>query len=254
MMAEKVLSFMAHPDDAEFMCAGTLARLHREAGCEIAIATATSGDCGSATLGTREIARVRHGEAKAAAAILDADYYCAGAIDLFIMYDQPTLRSVIEILRKAQPTIVITHSPADYMADHENVSRLVRMACFAAPVPNVWTQVIDPADPLKAVPHLYYADPIEMIDPISGQVIEPDFAIETTGVIETKVEMLACHASQRDWLRKHHGMDEYIEIMKRMGAKRGELIGKPFAEGFRQHHGHPYPQNNIIAELLGDAN
>ena len=48
-------------------------------------------------------------------------------------------------------------------------------------------------------------------------------------------------------------MDEYIEIMKRMGSKRGELIGKPFGEAFRQHHGHPYPQNNVIAELLGAA-
>ena len=45
-------------------------------------------------------------------------------------------------------------------------------------------------------------------------------------------------------------MDEYMEIMKRMGAQRGKLIERPFGEGFRQHLGHPYPRNNLIAELL----
>ena len=41
------------------------------------------------------------------------------------------------------------------------------------------------------------------------------------------------------------------EMMKRMGAERGQDINRPYAEGFRQHHGHPHPQNNLIAELLG---
>ena len=44
----RVLAWMAHPDDAEILCAGTLIRL-AEAGWEVHIATATSGDCGTQT-------------------------------------------------------------------------------------------------------------------------------------------------------------------------------------------------------------
>ena len=249
-MAKRVLGFMAHPDDVEIMCAGTLIRLKQEAGCEIIIATATSGDCGSTQMGPQEITRVRHDEAMASARVIGAEYYCAGMIDLFIMYDEPTLRRFIEIVRKARPDIVITHPPSDYMIDHENVSHLVRTACFGAPAPNCWTRDEDPAKPIAAVPHLYYADPVELKTPF-GEAVTPDFVVDITDVMATKEKMLACHASQREWLRAHHGIDEYIEMMKRTAAQRGELIGRPHGEGFRLHKGHPYPQNNIIGELLG---
>ena len=248
-MAMRILSFMAHPDDCEFTCAGTLIRLEQEAGGEITIATSTSGDVGSAARRPEEIARIRHKEAKAAAGLIDAAYYAAGCEDVFVMYDKPTLQRFVEIVRKARPDVVITHPPADYMVDHENVSRLVRTACFAAPAPNVLTYDQDPAPPIEQVPHLYYVDPTELKDPM-GTPVTPDFIVDVTGVMETKEKMLACHASQREWLREHHGMDEYMEIMKRMGAQRGKLIERPFGEGFRQHRGHPYPRNNLIAELL----
>ncbi len=248
-MAARVLSFMAHPDDMEFTCGGTLIRLKQEAGCEIVVATATSGDCGSVRHRPDEIARIRHSEAETAARILDAEYYAAGAMDLLIMYDAPTLRRCTEIVRRARPNIVITLPPADYMVDHETVSRLVRTACFGAPIPNFWTEDPDPAAPIESVPHLYYVDPVELKDPF-GKPVPPDFVVDITDVLAAKEKMLACHASQREWLREHHGMDEYIEAMKRTGAERGKLIDRPFGEGFRQHRGHPYPQNNIIAELL----
>ena len=51
--------------------------------------------------------------------------------------------------------------------------------------------------------------------------------------IDRKAEMLACHASQRDWLRAHHGMDEYIEAMKRHGAMRGETMRRGLRRGLR---------------------
>ncbi len=249
-MAKRVLAFMAHPDDVEFTCAGTLIRLKQEAGCEIIIATATSGDCGSVQHRPEEIARIRHREAAAAARVIDAEYRCAACSDVLIVHDEPTIRRFVEVVRKARPDIVITQPPADYMVDHEMTGRLVRAATFIAPAPNFLTCDLDPAPPSRAVPHLYYADPVELIDPISGQPVTPELVVDITSVIETKERMLACHASQREWLRAHHGMDEYIEMMKRTGAQRGKLIGKPFAEGFRIHHGHPYPQNDVIAELL----
>ncbi len=47
-------------------------------------------------------------------------------------------------------------------------------------------------------------------------------------------------------------MDEYTNMMKAFGAKRGGQIGRPFGEGFRQHLGHAYPQDNILQKELGD--
>ena len=248
-MSKKVLAFMAHPDDVEFKCAGTLIRLKKEAGCEIAIATATSGDCGSVQHRLEEIARIRHSEAAAAAKVLGAEYYCAGCSDLYVIYNEENLRRFVEIIRKAKPDIVITQPPADYMVDHEMCSVLVRSACFGAPIPNFWTQDIDPAPAIGGVPYLFYSAPVDEVD-IYGNPVEPAFVVDITAVSETKKEMLACHASQRDWLRKHHGVDEYIEMMKRTDAKMGERIGKPAGEGFRQHLGHGYPADNIIAKLL----
>jgi len=62
--------------------------------------------------------------------------------------------------------------------------------------------------------------------------------------------MLACHASQRDWLRIQHGMDQYIEEMKRADAEAGATVGMTFAEGFCMHKGHGYPQAPIIEDAL----
>ncbi|MGH9521270.1 MAG: hypothetical protein ACRD3E_01920, partial [Terriglobales bacterium] len=48
-----------------------------------------------------------------------------------------------------------------------------------------------------------------------------------------------------------HGMDEYVEQMRTWGARRGREAGVAYAECFRQHLGHAYPRNNVLAELLG---
>ncbi|HPO10676.1 MAG TPA: hypothetical protein PLZ55_18510 [bacterium] len=64
--------------------------------------------------------------------------------------------------------------------------------------------------------------------------------------------MLACHESQRNWLRAHHGVDEYLLAMERAAKKRGEEVGLQFAEGFRQHRGHGFPKKDLLKEVLGD--
>jgi LmbE family N-acetylglucosaminyl deacetylase len=79
----------------------------------------------------------------------------------------------------------------------------------------------------------------------------PGFYIDISDVIELKSEMLACHASQREWLRKQHGMDHYLDAMRQWSARRGAEAGISYAEGFRQHLGHAYPQDNRLAQLLG---
>ena len=85
-----VLSIGAHPDDAEFMCAGTLALLH-ERGWQVHIATMAPGDCGTVQYTREEISRIRKGESAKAAAILDGHYHCLECGDIFIMYDRGTL-------------------------------------------------------------------------------------------------------------------------------------------------------------------
>jgi len=247
-----VLAFMAHPDDAEILCGGVLVRLHREHGWRVAIATVARGDAGSMTLRPDEITRIRREEARRAAAVLDGRYFCAGCTDLYICYDRPTLQKCVEIVRRVRPRIVLTHSPVDYMVDHEMTSRLVRTACFGAPAPNVLTEADPPAEPLPAIPHLYYADPLEGAGPL-GEPIEPEIIVDISAAIETKEQMLACHASQREWLRAQHGIDEYILAMKRWSEHRGRQIGAAYGEGFRQHKGHAYPQDDLLAALLGAA-
>ncbi len=242
-----VLSLLAHPDDAEFLCAGTLALLH-EKGWEVHIATLTPGDCGSARHGREEISRIRRGEGVESAAVLDGQYHCLEREDVFITYDKPTLLKAIEVVRKVGPTIVFALSPQDYSHDHEKSSEVAQAACFAAGVPNVATADVRAFEP---IPYLYYLDAVDGVDRF-GNAIAPSMVVDITSAMATKEKMLCCHDSQRSWLKSHHGIDEYVIVMKRLSKKRGELVGVEYGEGFRQHLGHSYPGDNILKAQLGD--
>jgi LmbE family N-acetylglucosaminyl deacetylase len=246
----RILAIHAHPDDVEFQCAGTLALLAKK-GCAITIATMTPGDCGSAEHSAEEIAEIRRSEAGKSAAILGADYVCLEFRDLSITIDNISRGKVCECLRRARPDIVLTAPPVDYMTDHELTSVLVREACFSASVPNYSTRQWSPAPPLAGIPHLYYVDSIEGVDTF-GRPVKPDFIIDVTPVFETKQKMLACHESQRNWLRKQHGIDEYMQNGQRWSAARGKEIGVQYGEAFRQHTGHPYPAHNRLVEFLAE--
>ncbi|GIW86888.1 MAG: PIG-L domain-containing protein [Isosphaeraceae bacterium] len=245
----RVLAIHAHPDDVEFQCAGTLALLAQR-GCRITIATMTPGDCGSAELDAEAIAAVRRDEARSAARLLGADYLCLEFRDLAIFADDDARRRVTEALRRVRPDLVLTAPPVDYLADHEATSALVRDACFAAPVPNYATRQWEPAPPLERIPYLYFVDPLEGADR-DGRPVAPDFYVDITEVFATKRAMLACHASQRQWLLKHHGIDEYLNSMEAWSRRRGTEIGVGFAEAFRQYRGHAYPQDNRLLSLIG---
>jgi LmbE family N-acetylglucosaminyl deacetylase len=246
----RLLAFMAHPDDAEMLVGGTLFHL-KDRGWELGIATMTAGDCGSATMGREEIARTRYAEAQAAAAYLGASYSCVGLMDVGVFFNVENLRRVVEVMRRFDPDVVITHSPVDYMLDHEEASRLVRGATFALAVPNYETRQNPPAPPGRATPALYYADAIEGKDPM-GRRTYPQFYADISKVLPRKREMLARHASQREWLRSHHGIDEYLDRMTAWAAGYGGECGVAHAEGFRQHLGHAYPHQPILQDALKD--
>lgn len=248
-MTKKVLAIVAHPDDTEFLCAGTLALLHNK-GWKIHIATMTAGDCGSKTLGKKEISEIRMKEAAAAAGILDATYTCLGFEDVFITYDKPSILKTVAQIRKIKPDLVITMSPSCYMVDHEMTSKLVQTATFAGGLVNIETPDYPAID---YIPHLYYTDPLEGKDKYGNEVMATTI-VDISSVIDVKTKMLECHKSQREWLRQHHGMDKYIISMKRQAESRGNSIRVPYAEGFRQHLGHAYPQNNLLCHILEEAN
>ena len=246
-----ILAIHAHPDDVEIQCAGVLTLL-REIGCPVSIVTMTPGDCGSAVHSADEIAEIRRQEAAEAAKLINADYTCLEFRDLSIVIDNDSQRRVTEIVRRVRPQIVMTAPPVDYMSDHEMTSHLVRAACFNASVPNYVTKQWDPAPPTDHIPCLYYVDAVDGVD-YFGNTIPPEFRVDISRTFETKLQMLACHASQRDWLRKQHGVDEYLNMCRRNSARHGAEINVDYAEAFRQHKGHPFPNHNLLVELLSQS-
>lgn len=245
-----VLALFAHPDDAEFLCAGTLA-LFAGLGARVDIATLTAGDCGSTILDAARISRIRRREAAHAAGLIRAEYSCLNEKDLLIFYDRRTLAKVMEFIRSANPTLVFTHSPVDYMVDHETVSRLCQTACFGAMAPNFRTKARPTAKPLHGVPHLYYTQPFGGRD-ILGQPIRSRIYVNIQTTIAIKEQMLACHGSQRSFLRTQQGISDTVLRLKEMSADAGALSGFEQAEGFRQHLGQGFPQNDLLTELLGE--
>jgi LmbE family N-acetylglucosaminyl deacetylase len=239
------LTFLAHPEDAEILCGGTLILLAK-LGWEIHIATATPGDCGTMTRDRWDISAVRTAEAKAAATIVGGTYHCLDERDGMVVYDKPAIQKACDLFRRIAPTLVITHAPKDYRMDHEQTHLLARAASFVYGAPNISAF---PLKPESRVPHLYYCDPIEGKDPL-GHEVKPTTFIDVSGVIEEKAKMLACHASQREWLRAHHGMDEYVDSMNRHGAHRGAQAGTKYAEAFVQHRGHAYPADDLLETVL----
>ena len=250
-MNRTILSIHAHPDDAEILAGGTLARL-AAAGHRVVIVSMSPGDCGSHDHSPEETAAMRRSEAANSARRIGAEYLCAEFRDLAIFNDDASRRRVVEVLRQVQPEIIITASPVDYMCDHEATSELVRDACFGAPTSNYRTGEAQPAQRLPAIPHLYFMDPVGGVDRQNRPIV-PDFYVDVGPVFEIKKRMLAEHKSQREWLRKHHGMDDYLMTMERWTREKGQRAGVEFAEGFRQYVGHPYPETPLLQELLGAA-
>ncbi|MEO7653464.1 MAG: PIG-L family deacetylase, partial [Bryobacteraceae bacterium] len=245
-MKKRILAIHAHPDDVEILAGGTMALL-AAAGHSLTIVTMTPGDCGSAELEPDAIASLRRTEAASAAALISAEYRCAEFRDLAIFNDDASRRRIVEVLRRAKPDLILTSSPIDYMCDHEATSALVRDACFAAPARNYGTRDFQSKPPLAAIPHLYFMQPIGSVDRDDAPV-QPDFFVNVETMFEKKTQMLARHSSQREWLRKHHGIDDYLEMMERWTRETGRRAGVALAEGFRRYKGHPYPQTPLLDE------
>jgi LmbE family N-acetylglucosaminyl deacetylase len=153
------------------------------------------------------------------------------------------------MVRWAAPDIVIAASPVDYHPDHEAASLLVRDACFAASVPHYAT---GPAQPLAAIPHLYFMDPIGGRDR-EGRWVAGDFGVDVSTVFETKGRMLLAHQSQHAWVERQHGISDHLASMEAFSRRKGQDFAAEHAEGFRQYRNTPYPRTPLLQELLGEA-
>ena len=244
-MKKIALGIFAHPDDAELMCTGTLSLL-KKAGWSVHIATMAPGDKGSAVYSREELSRIRKSEAAKSVGLIGGIYHCLEFEDVYILYSKETINKTTALIRKIHPTIVFTASPVDYMVDHEMTSLIVQTACFSSGIKNMEIS----EEPFEPVPYLFYSDAMEGKDKY-GKPIQPSIFVDITSEMHVKEEMLKCHESQRNWLMEHHKMDEYIHSMKRFSEKRGNEIKVKYAEGFRQHLGHGYPQENLLKDVLG---
>ena len=81
---------------------------------------------------------------------------------------------------------------------------------------------------------------------------DENFGVDISSTMKIKTKMLACHKSQRDWLKYHNGWDEYMGIMKTRTREQGKLIGREYGECFIQHVGNGHPQDNILKKILGN--
>lgn len=222
----------AHPDDIEFCMAGTILLL-KATGWEIHYLNVSTGNCGSTEFNSAKTRAVRRREAQAAARILGAHWHPPMCDDLEIFYDLKTLRRLASVIRAVEPTIVLTHSPQDYMEDHMNTCRLAVTAAFSRGMPNFRTTPSRAA--IDGDVTVYHAMPHGLRDGLR-RTVTPDLFVDTTSVHATKRAALGGHVSQKAWLDSSQGMDSYLHTMDEMSINVGKLSGHfQHAEGWRRH-------------------
>ncbi len=227
-----VLAVFAHPDDMEIVASGTLLRLQR-VGYEVHCLAVANGSCGSSVLGPEDTVRVRWAEAQEACRLVGFTLHESLVNDIEVYYERGTLARVAALVRQVAPDVLLTHSPSDYMEDHENACRLAVSAAFCRGMRNMPT---DPPTPAVDRPvTVYHAQPHGNRDPL-GAVVRPTHFVDVGGeVLEQKTAMLACHRSQQEWLDESQGFASYLEAMRGLMREVGEWSGRfEHAEGWRR--------------------
>lgn len=217
-----ILCITAHPDDAEILCAGTLAR-YSQAGHAVTIAVFTDGSMGDAVIEPARLRGIREKESRAAAQIIGAKVIWTGIMDEHVFPDAEQRSTMIDLLREADPDVIFTHSPNDYHPDHRYVGQLVFDAYFQKGLPHIPHQHLPACRFGKA--QLYY------MDNLGGIGFSPTEYVDISDVFEIKKQMLACHESQFEAMKDlaSTNLFEMIEVQARF---RGMGAGCNYAEGF----------------------
>jgi len=217
----RVMAVGAHPDDIEFLCAGTLAK-YSARGDEVFNVVCTNGDMGHVIIGPEELARIRTEEARQAAVTVGAQFKMIGEPDEWLFHDKRTRTLMVDAIRWANPDVIMTHAPEDYHPDHRCCADLVFAASFLATVPHLETEY--PA--MSRVPGLLY------MDTLGGTNFVPEEYVDISDFMDQKVEALLCHQSQVKWMMDHDQID-IVEFMRTLARCRGIQASVPYAEGFR---------------------
>ena len=243
------LAIGCHPDDIEFMMAGTLFLL-KEQNVSLHYMNVANGNCGTLEYSREEIEAIRKKEAQAAAAFLGSSWYESIANDLEVVYDLNLVRKVAAVIRKVAPDIILVPALLDYMEDHMNTARIAVTAAFTNSMPNFHT--IPHEEPIQKEVALYHALPYGLHDGLSNKV-KAHLYVDITTVIDLKAEMLSYHTSQRNWLDDSQKLDSYVQTLRDMSQQVGSDSGKyHFAEGWIRHNplGYSSPKFAPLEEIL----
>ena len=223
-----ILAIGCHPDDLEIGCYGTLAR-YAKRGDKVIMCHVANGDMGHIEIDPPELRVIRTKEAENAAALIGAEAINIDVSDGFVdATNRDTINKVVEVVRYANPDIIITHNPDDYMSDHMNTSRLAYDADFLATIKHYHST----GPRIEKIAPLYY------MDTLAGINFIPTEYVDITDEIEIKIEALKCHESQIKWMMDHDGID-FCDFVRTCSKFRGLQASVPYAEAFRPYLGWP---------------
>ncbi len=222
--SERILAVVAHPDDAELLCAGTLARAKAD-GTPVGVCVMCRGDKGQPSRPVPNLAAVRRQEMEASARLLGAGLFLGGVPDGELADTPAQRRKLIEIYRQFKPTLILAHAPNDYHPDHRAASALAEACSWFCASRGHITRSPSLLEP----PALWWMDTIDM----SG--FDPGFFVDITAHLELKSRLLACHKSQLQ-----RGADTEFSpldrLMRLQAQARGSQASVTAAEAFRACH------------------
>lgn len=215
-----ILAFGAHPDDVEIGMGGTIAKYTAE-GKRTGICDLTAADLSSN--GTVERRKL---EALNAADILGvSERVSIGLPDRGLYMKEDYIKKIVSVIRRFRPLIVFTPYFEDRHPDHGNCARLVEEAVFSAGIKKYQTG--DEETPHRVKNVYYYM--------ING-FHHPDFVVDITSFITTKIEALNAYQSQFEKTSDSVEtplVNGYIETITAREKLFGKQVGVEYAEGFK---------------------
>ncbi|HRG87870.1 MAG TPA: bacillithiol biosynthesis deacetylase BshB1 [Chitinophagales bacterium] len=234
-----ILAIGVHPDDVELGCAGTLMK-QIDQGYTVGIVDLTKGE-----LGTRGTVATRKKEALDASKIMGVQVReNLGFKDGFFANDEKHQRELIKIIRKYQPSVVISNAKYDRHPDHGRSAQLTYDACFLAGLSKVETSLNGKKQPAYRPKALYHY--------IQAIHAEPDFVVDITNYFERKLEAIHAYKTQfYDPKSKEKNTfissPEFLEFVRARASHFGVPIGVRYAEGFTTNR---IPGVNDLVSLL----
>lgn len=220
-----ILAIGAHPDDVELGCSGVIAK-ETAKGKKVGIVDLTRGE-----LGTRGSAEIRDEEAKASASILNVAFReNMGFADGFFVNDKAHQLQLIKVIRKYRPEIVLCNAIDDRHIDHPKGSNLVSNACFLSGLLKIET-INDKGEAQQPW------RPKQVYHYIQWKNIEPDFVVDITGYMDTKMKAVLAYKTQfYDSASKAPetpiSSQNFTDSVIYRARDLGRLIGVEHAEGF----------------------